>query len=245
MNDELFNQRAHANPHDDSPDFLDAMTASPGREALVAELRAFDTSLKAGLETVSAPEGLKQTLLDIPEGILHPDTAVAAANDSFWRRNMQYAAGLIVAIGVLALVLQNDTKPMETMVFSHIYSELPFLEDDTPITLEEANQFMSDYVGKVFEDSEEMANVTINFSKDCWVDFDKGIRGVHLVMKGNSGPLTVMVIPNTPVERETSIADERFNGVITPTPGGNLVVVGEKDEAVEQFSTLLAGNINW
>jgi len=28
-------------------------------------------------------------------------------------------------------------------------------------------------------------------------------------------------------------------------PGGNLVVVGEKEESIERFSTMLAANINW
>lgn len=245
MNDELFNQRAHANPHDHSPDFIAARGESPEREALVDQLRAFDASLKAGLESVSVPDGLKQRLLDIPEGALHPDTGVAAANDSFWRRNFHYAAGLLIAIGVLAISLQSNSRPLESLVLSHIYAELPFLDDETPITLAEANQFMSDYVGKVFIESGDMENVTINFSKDCWVDFDNGVKGVHLVMKGNAGPLTVMVIPNTPVDHETAIEDERFNGMITPTPGGNLVVVGEKNESIQQYSTMLAANINW
>ena len=105
MNDQLFNDRAHANPHDDSPEFLEAIAQKPERQALLVELKALDSFLKSGLSAVSAPDHLKQRLLDIPEGTLHPDTNVSAANESFWRRNVQYAAGLVVALGLLALML--------------------------------------------------------------------------------------------------------------------------------------------
>jgi hypothetical protein len=54
-----------------------------------------------------------------------------------------------------------------------------------------------------------------------------------------------MVIPNEPIDSELSISDERFEGMITPTEHGNLVVVGEKDEAIQMYSNLLAANINW
>ena len=245
MNDDQFLERAHADPHDSSPDFQEAVAGNPQRQSLVAELQGFDARLKSGLESVSAPEHLKQALLDIPEGTLHPDTGAAAANDSFWRRNVQYAAGLVVAVGILALFWKTEVDPMADMVFKHIYSELDFLESDTPVGLAQVNQVMSDAIGSVFSETKDMENFAINFTKDCWVDFDNGVRGVHMVMQGNNGPVTVMVIPNSPVPREMAINDDHFYGVITPSSGGNIVVVGEKDEPVQQYSTLLASNISW
>ena len=54
-----------------------------------------------------------------------------------------------------------------------------------------------------------------------------------------------MVIPNEPIGGQIAISDDRFEGVITPTPGGNLVVIGEKEESIQQYSTMLAANITW
>jgi len=245
MNDQQFIERAHANPHDESPDFLDAIAQGSERQELVASLKKFDAALSSGLKAVSAPETLKNTLLNISEETINPDTSQAAANDSFWRRNARYAAGFIVALGVLAAVIQNPSNAWEDMIFSHIYSEISFLDDNTPITLSEVNGVMKNLVGTDFITSAEMDSLEINVTKDCWVDLENGIQGVHLVMKGNAGPVTVMVIPNTPVDREMTIADERFSGLVSPGPGGNLVVVGEKNEAIQQYSTMLAANINW
>lgn len=252
MNDQQFLERAHANPHDGSPDFQEAIAGNPTRQTLVEELKAFDARLKTHLESVSAPDGLQQALLDLPEATPEPEAgspdhagAGAAANDSHWRRNVQYAAGLIVAIGVLVLVVHTRGNPMEDMIFKHIYSELSFLEDDSPMGLSQVNQVMFDTLGSSFAESGDMETVSFNFSKDCWVDFDNGIRGVHMVMQGNIGPVTVMVIPNSPVAQETAINDDHFYGIITPGSGGNIVVVGEKEEPLQQYSSLLASNLSW
>jgi len=245
MNDEQFLERAHANPHDDSPEFLEAAATSPERQQVLENLKQFDARLKTGLESVSAPEDLKQTLLNIPEGMLHPDTHDVAANDSFWRRNFKYAAALVLAIGVTAIVMQNQVNPMEEMVFSHIYSELEFLDADSQLTLADVNAIMLGRVGTDFSDSVQMENIEITLTQDCWVDFGNGIRGVHMVVRGSMGPITVMVIPSSPVDSEFAISDERFDGMISPTPGGNLVVVGEKQESILELSSMLAANINW
>lgn len=249
MNDQQFIERAHANPHDDSADFLAAAASSPERQKLLEEVKRFDASLKQGLAAVAAPPGLKQALLAIPEGVLHPDTAVAAANDPAWRRGFQYAAGLFIAIAALALVFRQPppavADPLGDKVFTHIYSEIEFLDDVSPLTLAQVNAIMDTYAGTVFLASADMDNLTINVTKDCWVDFQNEVRGVHLVITGERGPVTVMVLTNTPVAGEVAIADDRFNGMISPMSGGNLVVVGEKDEAIRRYSTLLAANINW
>lgn len=244
MNEQQFLERAHANPNDDAPDFLDALAGNPQREALVADLKALDSRLKAGLETINAPDHLKQALLEIPENE-HPGTVGEAANDPWWRRNVQYAAALVVAVGVLAIVMQTRGIPLEDMIFRHLYSELSFLEEDSPMGLAQVNQVMGSSIGSRFTESGDMQKVSINFTKDCWVDYDKGIRGVHLVMKGDVGPVTVMVIPNSPIPEERAIHDDHFYGLITPTSGGNIVVIGEKDEPIANYSTVLASNISW
>ena len=245
MNDQEFQERAHANPHDDSPEFLEAAANSPERQQLVDELKQLDAELGATLGAVEAPTGLKQALLEIPEGALHPDTEVAAANDSFWRRNVQYAAGLVIAIGVAAIVMQGPANPMEQMVLSHIYYEIEFLDSNAAVAMDDVNAVMTDLVGTTFMDTEAIADLDITFTEDCLIDPENGIQGVHMIVQGDVGPVTVMVLPNTPVEEEIAIADDRFEGMISPAPGGSLVVVGEKQESIQQFSNLIAANISW
>ena len=77
------------------------------------------------------------------------------------------------------------------------------------------------------------------------MDIENGVQGVHMVVQGDVGPMTLMVLLNTPVSQDMEISDARFDGMISAMPGGNLVVVGEKEESIERFSTMLAANINW
>ena len=189
-----------------------------------------DSDSLSGLETISERAG---------------PGAGAAANESFWGHGFRYAAGLIIALAAVVLFLQDGANPLEAVVFNHIYSELNFLEDDSTLTLSDVNIVMAARTGREFQNSADMQNLKIHVTEDCWVDFENGVQGVHMVMDGNVGAVTVMVIPNTPVEEELEISDERFEGLISPTPGGNLVVVGEKAEAIRNYSTLLAANINW
>lgn len=248
MNEQQFKERAHANPHDDSIDFLEAVASEPGRQQLIDSLKAQDAALKSGLESVSAPTHLKLALLDIPQSDTTTEaveTRCPAANDSFWRRGFQYAAGLFVAVGAATLVLQGQANPMEDMVFNHIYSELSFLEDDSVLTLDDVNEVMNFRIGGSFDDSEEMQNLEIHVTQDCWVDIEDGIQGVHIVMQGSVGPVTVMVIPSAQAGEEQAISNGRFSGVISPTPVGYLVVVGEKDEQITEYTDLLASNMNW
>ena len=246
MDDQLFLERAHANPHDDSAEFLLAVAENPARQELLESLKVLDKRLESGLTAISAPEHLKKTLLNIPQGTLHPDTQAVSANDSFWRRNFQYAAGLVVAVGVIAMMLPGRANSLEEVVMRHLYSELSFLEDHTPVSMSYVNNVMSsNRKGMSFLQSPDMSNIEIDVSEDCWVDFQNGVKGVHIVMKGNVGQITVMVIPNEPIGGQIAISDDRFEGVITPTPGGNLVVIGEKEESIQQYSTMLAANITW
>ena len=53
------------------------------------------------------------------------------------------------------------------------------------------------------------------------------------------------VINNSPVSVEYSFHDDRFNGIVVPMGEGNMVLVGERNEDLEQYKTLFADNIDW
>ena len=53
------------------------------------------------------------------------------------------------------------------------------------------------------------------------------------------------VINNSPVSGEYSFHDDRFNGIVVPMGEGNMVLVGERNEDLEQYKTLFADNIDW
>ena len=242
MNDKQFTELAHANPHDTSEEFLRAAKESPERERLVTELKAFDSKLSAALKSVTAQDSLQESLLNIPAG-----HTVEAANDNSWRRYSALAATLIFAVVIVFQTNTSDPENLEQVVFTHIYDELDFLTmTDQIVTLDSANELMNSLVGGHFEQTDVTRNIEINVAKDCLIALENAmIQGVHMVIKGEKGPMTVMLIPTESVEDEVHFSDNRFDGIISPFPGGNLVVMGEKEEEILQFNNLIAGNISW
>lgn len=72
-------------------------------------------------------------------------------------------------------------------------------------------------------------------------------QSAHLIFEGTQGAVSVIVIVinNRPVSIEYSFHDERFNGIVVPMGEGNMVLVGENNEDLEQYKTLFADNIDW
>jgi hypothetical protein len=70
-------------------------------------------------------------------------------------------------------------------------------------------------------------------------------QSAHLIFEGIQGAVSVIVINNSPVSVEYSFHDDRFNGIVVPMGEGNMVLVGERNEDLEQYKTLFADNIDW
>ena len=62
MNEQEFLERAYANPHDDSQEFLEAVAANTKRQQMLDEIQAMDIGLKSCLKSVAAPAGLKRKI---------------------------------------------------------------------------------------------------------------------------------------------------------------------------------------
>ena len=65
------------------------------------------------------------------------------------------------------------------------------------------------------------------------------------MVPGDSGAVSVFVINNSPVESEFRIQDDRFHGMIVPLDEGNMVLIGEEGENLDQYKELFSGNMEW
>lgn len=245
MNDQQFHERLLANPEDSAADLLAALHGRPDREALRAEVRAFEQTLRRELQAVSVPADLRQKLLD-PARLQAATPArhwFAAANaDSFVRRALPVAACLLIALGIVWYDGLRNNAELEQEIFDHVYREAAFLERDQVLALAQVNSLMGTIVGASFDASDEMQQLEVTYADDCWIARHISF---HLIMKGKNGAVSVMMIPNSPVSSEFDIGDERFQGLVTPTSGGNLVVIGEKQEAIREYQDLLSHNLHW
>lgn len=211
-------------------------TAAPDQDA-------FEARLQAGLKAVQAPAGLQQRLLQIPDQI--PETmpvAAEAANEAqFLRRLLPAAAALLIAIGIGLYYEPDLNAALASEIFGHIYMEEPFYGEGEVLQLAEVNARLQPLTGDSLQvEGKDVLEVT--FAKDCYIAKK---RTMHLVVKGETGPVNVMMIPGQVVDSEVTITDQRFSGLVTPASGGTLVVVGNKQEPIREYRDLVAARLEW
>ena len=65
------------------------------------------------------------------------------------------------------------------------------------------------------------------------------------LLKGEQGPVSVIVINNRPVQVEYQIRDQRLYGLLVPASEGNLILVGKQGENLKQLKQLVASSMEW
>jgi len=234
MNEDTFQERLWANPDDNSPEFTAAIGSSTQREAHWQAAKHFNRTLTSTMKLVQGPDALREKLLRIPE---------QAANDnSFLQRMLPVAAVMLLAISIGLYYQPNANAELTSDLFGHIYMEEPYYGDGSVITVAEVNSRISPIMEDQMHAGTATDGLEVTFAKDCYIAKQ---RAMHLVVKGKTGPINVVMIPSQVVDAEISISDQRFNGLVTPASGGTLVIIGNKQEPIAAYRDLLASSLNW
>lgn len=248
MNDII--ERLWADPDDASDELSAALAANPQLRAEQQAARAFNAKLKSGLQAVNADAALRQRLLQLPDleaNMVVADVSVAppvmASNDSVWRRALPVAACLLIILGLVLYFRPDLNLELEKELFAHVYAEeFLFSNQANQIPLPEVNARMDEVVGAHLLTTADTKNLKVTFAKDCWI---AKVKAMHMIIKGKTGPVTMIMMPSSVASSEFNIADERLRGVVTPTSGGTLVVIGNKQEPIEEYRKLMSTNLDW
>lgn len=200
-----------------------------------------DELIRRELTSVSASAELRQKLLQPEQLKPRASSWFGAANDSVYRRLLPVAASLVAALGIAFWTVNDSHAALEEEIFTHMYMEGQLDNANASvIPLNTVNARMESWMGAHLEMSE--ADMKVTFAKDCWVAKQMAF---HLIMQGQTGAVTVMMIPGEDQYDEFNISDERYSGLVTPTDGGYLVVVGNKQEPIAEYRNLLSSKLEW
>jgi hypothetical protein len=246
MDDLEFRKRAFANPHDQDPAFLAAATSKPERSQLLQQLLALETRVSKAALSVSAHASLAARLKALE---------ATAANDAVTtktpstRRFFAVAASLVVAIGLILSPGLITARPsaadlkFHDDVIGHVYREIARYDtkrDDISVT--QVNAVLEE-AGGHFRDDERIKQMHIKFANGCNIAPDS--RGAHIVLDGEKGQVSVIVVHNSPVTTTFDVNDSRFAGKIIPLGKGNLIIVGEKDEPLDIYEAMIEDAFEW
>jgi hypothetical protein len=259
MNELDFRTRLYTDPQAADQELLDAAAGDPVLQKILDQTRELDTEVAALLSSVTIPAGLADELMAIPATAstdsqnLEELAAKPAANNNFFQY-YAVAASLLLALGITFSVTFNSSSPTGAElavgddILQHLYMDAYELEGvssnqiTTAFGMPALNSIMAES-GTRLVSNEFLQELPILSAKPCKIvpSFDSA----HLIFSGTQGAVSVIVINNSPVSGEYKFSDDRFSGLVLPRGEGNMVLVGESGEDLEQYKDLFAENIDW
>lgn len=235
MDDILFRHTAIATPKDKNEDFLKRQGKSEQDKSLVDDAKKFDSQLKSILK-VDVPEDLANKIL------LEQSFFIESKKNLSHRWHLAIAASIAFIIGIsLPLLNSINHSPLDigTVAMQHIQKEYFFTSNiNEQASLVSVNAKLANYGAKATGDLGEV--LFVNF---C--DFE-GTPALHMIIKGETGRITVFVVPKKAGFTDTPIFNNQYlKGVSKDFVKTNLLIIGEKDEPLEKIQQTLQQNLQW
>jgi hypothetical protein len=82
----------------------------------------------------------------------------------------------------------------------------------------------------------------ITYARTCVID---GNTVPHLVLQGENGPVTLILMPDEMVDGAVQLEGESVRGVILPVGNGSIAIIGERDEPLERIEQRVIQSMQW
>ena len=82
----------------------------------------------------------------------------------------------------------------------------------------------------------------VSYAQTCVIN---GMKIPHLVIQGENGPITLLLMPNEMVSGPVSLTGESVNGVILPVGKGSIAIIGERDVQIEDLEQTVVDSVEW
>lgn len=218
MDDLTFRRHAYGEPNSQDEDFLRHIIDHPNDGLLVSELKSLDKELVKAL-SIEVPDDLAAKILLRQQLNSHQER----------RKNTGYlmamAASIAFVVGVSFSLLTLTPVNLSANALAHVYHEPKALAMDQNLGFEDVNFKLAGLTGMKQAKFVQQPG-KIYFTTYC--DF-QGVQGLHLVMQGEHGKVTVFIIP---VEKrmvlEEAFADNKYQGLGFQTAGSYMLLVGEQ-----------------
>lgn len=250
MDEIEFRKRVDADPDNIDQETLDAAAANPSLQGILERSRRLNSRLHELVDQTSVPGDLKARLLAIPE---QEEAPARPAGRAWYFQYYAVAACLIMAVGVGFVVGTSRAPSAAEIVFGnqvieHLYHEEAEIDAINNGTLQRSfampaiNQVMANS-GSRFNQGAFLNNMTVRYANPCLVA--EPFNSSHLILQTSQGAINVITVDNSPVSREFVIEDDRFRGVVIPMNGGNLILVGEKDQNLGEYRPAFEEDMEW
>ena len=148
-------------------------------------------------------------------------------------------ATVILVVGLASIHLSNPLyeSQLTEFVYEHIIHEPEALAASKSVKQAVVRATLSDFGIALKSPIGKITHVRL-----CPIG---NTHGLHLVIQGINGPVTLLFMPTVQINQKIPIKQYEFIGYITPTEVGSIVIIGGENEPLENIETKVVNAIEW
>lgn len=199
------------------------------------EMRALDAKIASALE-IDVPA---LTMPELPE--IDTANVTALPRRRFTAPQWLAAAATVAAVAVLGFFTIGGDRSYDSLadeIIAHLDHEPYALKvTDVPVEDRRLNQIVPANIATMNHNAG-----LITYAQSCVIN---GKEVPHLVLQGQYGPVTILLMPEEMVDGPQSLMGESINGVILPVGDGSIAIIGEDGENLERVERNLRDSVRW
>lgn len=222
-----FKRKIGAEPNSQDPEVLKARETGPEFQAAASEAEHFERKLERALR-VPAPEGFLEELQAISS------TPPAQASRQGWWR-MALAASVLIAVGAAGLSwkMNRSWDSVEDYLLDHYRYD--GLKMEARVNERAANRVAAMLADFNVRAEPALADI-VSVIKYCPTPDGKG---VHMVLHTETGPVTVIYMPETSVKDREVLAIDDSKAVLVELRSGSAAIIGSGERNLMSYVSTL------
>jgi len=183
--------------------------------AFVRDTQVLDARLERAFN-IPVPEGLEARIV--------LDASLKHAH-GLWRRPWLAAAASALLTLALVTTAYMHMHPAGDDLTSAVVAHIRDPEEVGAIAPDQTLIHDASYIENVFDGAGVRMQGGMDGVSYAHVCLFRGERVVHLVVQGQDGPVTIMLLPHIHVDRNMPVDEAGFHGVIVPAGQGSIAIV--------------------
>lgn len=233
MDDLEFRRTLLAEPKNNSADILDAIAHDAKKMEFWNDLQKLNQNMTEASK-IDIPDGLAQRLLLKQNMLAHNENRGA-------KRYLKYAlaASVILAVSVSFMSWQHSqTISLSEHAIAHVEHEGDYaLGANENISLQQVNAKLARFGGELTAQVGQ-----VYYANFC--DFNN-VQSLHLVMQGDSGKVSVFIIPHKQTFKIDNLKEGIWNSQSVDFNRASLVVVSDHLSDVSEMKKKIASHIQF
>jgi hypothetical protein len=185
--------------------------------------------------------------VDVPE-LRIPELPVTSHEFNVVRmstRRLSTPVWLGIAASIAVAAVLGIRMLTNNVVYPSLAAEIVAHLDHEPgalrVTTEAVSTRRLDSVVGKYADMDSTAGL-ISYARSCVIN---GHTVPHLVIQGEAGPVTVLLLPDEALDTAIPIEGVGIRGVILPVGKGSIAFVGERAEPLEKIEEQVVNSMQW